>query len=544
MSNPTHVPLPHPQVHSHSPAVMPPKRSKETQSANLKKPAVSSAVTPVEPKPTKSCKASSTSKKVSAPATQQPSAVRLYDRNPVPLKAIVSTAVDDEANEANEATATRRAGKRVDYRTLHGKGPVRRSSSQVTAEKAEKQAAQAATTALRQTNIKSFAQYEDEVEEKITYERTHAANPPVPSRTKVRQSLDRAPSLEPSDEGSDMPGQDVGEEVRSSQDLYGLPDAESGNDIDASTATTPATTDADQSENSDDSEDSDDMSVRSSGCKNKQVVVSDGSNDGMDVDEEEPEDATVEQEEEEEDEEVVVVKPCSSTKKGVLVRNQVDQERRGSSPGVSETLPVGRKRAATLTAIQSDSTMKKTKDDKKAKAGARAGFSKAAVTRNRPAPPRVSKSEETEDTPIHSQFGGFSESEEEGPQQRRTQAAKGTGVQSKSIAKVERRTVAPPPKRAKPSTQTTAKVFTHTDLPEEVKKHWSVYQATLLAYIGALTNVSNPFFIDNIGDTMKAVFIKVYPGSRLLMKNIAPKEAVYELSTIVLKKYFNDNDNF
>ncbi|KAI0311165.1 hypothetical protein OF83DRAFT_1087882, partial [Amylostereum chailletii] len=538
---------------------MAPKSSKclpsGAQPSNLKKPSV--ATPDPEPKP-RSRKASGTTKKLSALEKKQLADAQLYDRNPIPVKATMASATES-TDETDNISETRRGGRRVDYRTLHGTGPTRRSSSQVAAEKAEKQATRAAATALEQASIKDFARYEKEVEEKRTYERAHATDPPVPSRTKVRYSLDRAPTSEPEpDEDSDEPTQDSSE-----QGECDLPDVQGEDTNASSTATTPATTDADEFSDDDSSEDKDDMSMQSAGRGSKRGSVSDGSKDSMDIDEEK----AVEQDEDE----ALVATRRISTKKGVLIRKQVEQECRESSPAVAETLPIqlqGRKRATTVTAIQRfvfpllSSTMqsrarhhiirretskKKLKEEKKANAGARPGFSKEAVTRHRPTIPRIDASAKAVVTPIAAQYGGLSESEEEGPKQHSAKAAKGTGVESKvfhlpirafhlthesiqSMAKIERRVVALPSNTAKPSTSSTSKVFTHGDLPEEVKKHWSVYQATLTSYVGSLSDVSNPFIIDNIVGITKTVFKQIYPSSRLLMKRIAPKEAVYELS--------------
>ncbi|KAI0308937.1 hypothetical protein OF83DRAFT_1189267, partial [Amylostereum chailletii] len=183
---------------------MAPKSAGKEPNPTKRKPAVAkSALVPAVPKPTTTGKASTNSQKLSVSAAKQLAAAKLYDREPVPLIEQPTPRVSEAADNADNAEGTSRSRKRVDYCKLNGKGAARRSSAQVAAAQNEKKKALAAGVALRQAKIDDFAEYEDEVESRIAEERKQAANPPVPSRVKVKRPAFRAPVNE-SESGDDF----------------------------------------------------------------------------------------------------------------------------------------------------------------------------------------------------------------------------------------------------------------------------------------------------------------------------------------------------
>ena len=109
--------------------------------------------------------------------------------------------------------------------------------------------------------------------------------------------------------------------------------------------------------------------------------------------------------------------------------------------------------------------------------------------------------------------------------------------QSSTMVQVERRSTALPigaghscaPKSAK----STSKVFKQSDLPKYVFKRWEVYQHTLIAYVGSLQDVRNPFDIPNSAAIFKEIFDVIYPEQKDTGEyKIQPKEVIYDLVRI------------
>ncbi|KAI0309693.1 hypothetical protein OF83DRAFT_1088886 [Amylostereum chailletii] len=476
-------------------------------------------------------------------------------KKPIPLKSLApvespgSTAATTERGRAQRTT--RQA---VDYHALDGRPPPRRSGAEVTAEKKEKVRAREQATQQRQASIEEFAAFENDVESKDAQSRKEAANPPICSQVKRRQRL--SSRSKPPEAATDSDSDEGSEEINEVDEDGLLAEYE------GSTATTPATTDFD-GEDGEDEEESFAPSRRSSRSR-KSIRSSD-----LD-EEEEAERFEVENDREaamEVDEPEVLVavvrEPRTRVKKGVQVRTEVESSRvllaqataAESHAADPQPPPTGRKRASTVTQIHGSSSSKKAKKDKmkKADAGARPGFVKSTSTLLRhslaPPPPQNISQEmhdndsnddnEEEDEGFQEQYGGFQADDDDEETERRdvrtsNKNAKGAGAISMSMAKVEQRLVAP---ARKPMARTKAKELTQADLPESLKEHWPVLQATLVAFVATTNDRASPFVIDNPVEVIKKVFNHVYSSSRSYAKNIGPKEVVYELSLNCIRNW-------
>ena len=87
--------------------------------------------------------------------------------------------------------------------------------------------------------------------------------------------------------------------------------------------------------------------------------------------------------------------------------------------------------------------------------------------------------------------------------------------------------------RAPKLAKSVTKVFKQSDLPKYVFERWEVYQHTLIAYVGSLQDVRNPFDIPGSAALFKEIFDVIY----LEQKNtgeykIRPKEGIYDLVRI------------
>ena len=85
------------------------------------------------------------------------------------------------------------------------------------------------------------------------------------------------------------------------------------------------------------------------------------------------------------------------------------------------------------------------------------------------------------------------------------------------------------PKLAK----STSQVFKQSGLLKYIFKRWEVYQHTLIAYVGSLQDVRNPFDIPNSAAIFKEIFDVIYPEQKDTGEyKIWPKEVIYDLVRI------------